>query len=187
MQKRILVIDDDLASVSAAKRLLNGAGYEVLVASNAADAEVELEHDDPVLVILSLATDGHSGLEICASIRDLAKDPMLPVLMIGSGDGPVVDVASALANGGDGFFQRPVPWGEVVAKVEAYLGVDSNKTQIGALSDMEAAGRIDLDAQDEGPSPEGAQREDAAEGAEAGAWEVTEPGRVEAPPEEEAP
>ncbi|MDF1561554.1 MAG: response regulator [Deltaproteobacteria bacterium] len=129
MPKRILVIDDDIASVSAARRILKEGGYEPVVASNAADAEVVIEHDDPALVILSLSTDEHSGLEICKTIRQQAKDPMLPVLMIGDGQGEVTDAASALANGGDGFFRRPVPWAEVAAKVDAYLGMDRDREQ----------------------------------------------------------
>ena len=117
MRKRILLIDDDIASVSAARRVLTEAGFDPILATNAADAEIALEHDDPQMVVLALETAGGSGLEICQSIRVQAADPALPILLIGDGSGDVVDTASALAAGGDGYFQRPVAWKRVVAKI----------------------------------------------------------------------
>ena len=136
MRKRILLIDDDIASVSAARRVLTEAGFDPILATNAADAEIALEHDDPQMVVLALATAGGSGLEICQSIRSEAADPALPILLVGDGTGDVVDTASALAAGGDGFFQRPVAWKRVVAKIESYLGVGEPSPRRASAADI---------------------------------------------------
>ncbi|RMG10752.1 MAG: DNA-binding response regulator, partial [Deltaproteobacteria bacterium] len=190
--KLILLIDDDIASVAAARRALTAAGFEPVLASNVADAEAVVLHDEPALVILSLATDGGSGLSILDAIREQADDPALPIILIGDGRGPVTDLTSALIHGADGYFERPVDWKQVVAKVESYLGArqapmpDSTE----GLAELEA---FDLDAEAEAPADgegtpaaEAPATEAVAPGEAAGGGAEEEEGTSEAEAPEEA-
>lgn len=82
-KKRILVIDDEPTALDVIKRIIEHAGYEVLLASNGQEG-VELFRKKPCdLVITDMVMPVKDGLQ---TILDLRVDaPDLPVVAISGG------------------------------------------------------------------------------------------------------
>jgi CheY-like chemotaxis protein len=79
MAKRILVADDEQSLRLLYGHALAEAGYEVLLASDAAEALDKVRGDAPDLVILDIKMPGMDGMEALYKILDIRRD--LPVVI----------------------------------------------------------------------------------------------------------
>ncbi len=81
-RKTILVADDAPRMRQVAARLLEEAGFEVLVASDGAEALARIRAEHPDLVLLDLLMPGMNGFEV---LREMQRDPRVrdtPVLVM---------------------------------------------------------------------------------------------------------
>ena len=79
--RRILIVDDMLASREALARILNHNGYETLQAMNGAEALAQLKKGKFDLVLLDQMMPEVDGLTFLAGIRRFPKWKHLPVIM----------------------------------------------------------------------------------------------------------
>ena len=79
--RRILIVDDMLASREALARILNHKGYETLQAMNGAEALAQLKKSKFDLVLLDQMMPEVDGLTFLAGIRRFPKWKHLPVIM----------------------------------------------------------------------------------------------------------
>ena len=80
MKPRILIVDDDAATLASLSRAFALEGYTALTASSAARALERLE-DEPVDAILSdVVMPEMDGLELLARLRERA--PEVPVILM---------------------------------------------------------------------------------------------------------
>src|SRR3954467_3016382 len=85
--RRILIVDDMLASREALARILNAHGYETIPAMNGAEALALLKKNKIDLVLLDQMMPEVDGLTFLAGIRRFPKWKNLPVLLLtGIGD-----------------------------------------------------------------------------------------------------
>jgi CheY-like chemotaxis protein len=110
----ILVVDDDAHSRTAVARLLSEEGYRTLVATDGEAAVAILATCQPDLVLTDLHMPRLGGRELVAWLR--REQPLTPVVVVSASAGPE-GVAEA-----DAFFTKPVPVGELLARIEALLG-----------------------------------------------------------------
>jgi DNA-binding response OmpR family regulator/nitrogen-specific signal transduction histidine kinase len=118
-RRRILFVDDDAAVVLFASRILNDAGFEVLVGGNGnvALATAAAEHLD--LVITDLVMPEREGLETIMRLRK--SHPWLPVIAIsGAFGGHFLKGASTL--GACAALSKPFSGDELLAAVRGALG-----------------------------------------------------------------
>jgi CheY-like chemotaxis protein len=82
---KILVVDDDPDVVEVTRIVLQSAGYEVVTASNGAEALAKVRAEQPDLMLLDVmmrtVTD---GLDACLALREDAVARYLPVVMLTS-------------------------------------------------------------------------------------------------------
>ena len=128
MSRRVLIIDDDLATVSAARRSLKAVGYQPMVAASRADAEAALEDGIVDLVVMSLGVEDGSGLDRFEELRRRPDMLVLPVLLIGDGTGNVCDEDSAVEYGADGYAGSPVDWKALAEGLGSYFGEGDQDT-----------------------------------------------------------
>ncbi len=121
MIKQILIVDDDISFVSAARRALKAAGYEPVLASNIADAETVMEQGSPHLILLSPSVGDGEGLFILELLRQGSDGDSLPVVFIGDGRGEIRDLESAKEHGGAGYLEKPMNWGRLMAELPGYF------------------------------------------------------------------
>lgn len=82
----ILAVDDSPIMQVAIKRALSEQ-YQVLIASNAKDALMLLHRTDVELLLLDVTMPEIDGLEVCRTVRSIAKFHDLPIIMVTAKDG----------------------------------------------------------------------------------------------------
>jgi DNA-binding response OmpR family regulator len=80
MKKRIFVVDDDPSVRESLRRVLEESGYEVEVASDGAEAQMNLNPTRIDLLILDINMPKRDGWDVLEEVRD--NHPLLPVVMI---------------------------------------------------------------------------------------------------------
>lgn len=117
MTRHILVIDPEATARAEVKQALVPHGYEVIEATDGAQAFQALEQNQPDLVLLDLVLPAVSGLEVLAHIRQTG---MLPVILLTSLDAEENKVRG-LRLGADDYVVKPFSPRELAARVEAVL------------------------------------------------------------------
>ena len=116
-RETILVVDDEPHIVELAKLYLENEGYQVVSASDGAQALDEVETEKPALIILDLMLPEIDGWEVCRQVR--AKSS-LPVIML-TARSDDVDKIVGLELGADDYVTKPFNPRELVARVKAVL------------------------------------------------------------------
>ena len=113
----ILVVDDDPQTLRFARDALTRAGYTALVTGEHAELSHIIRTEKPHLVLLDLMLPGTDGIELMASVPELAD---LPVVFI-SGYGRDETIAEALQAGAADYIVKPFSATELTARVGAVL------------------------------------------------------------------
>ena len=82
MPKKILVIDDEEILTITFVKLLEKAGYSVLVASRGEDAVIMAEEDNFDLIICDIRMPGQDGVSTMRQIKELRGKKETPVIFI---------------------------------------------------------------------------------------------------------
>ena len=114
---RILVVDDDPHTLRIAREALAKAGYTVVVTGEHTELSQIIRTENPRLVLLDLMLPGTDGIELMASVPELAD---LPVVFI-SGYGRDETIAEALQAGAADYIVKPFSPTELAARVGAAL------------------------------------------------------------------
>ncbi len=115
---RLLIVDDEAAFRRPLRRTLERGGYQVLEASNVAEARAVLEAEPVELVLCDVNMPGASGLELVRSIAAEHSDTAI-VMLTGVDDPAVAD--EALAIGAFGYLVKPVVGTEALINVASSL------------------------------------------------------------------
>lgn len=112
---KVLIIDDDPTHVKMLTFLLKDEGYEVINASNGAEALRHLKQHWVDMVILDVILPDMQGFEICRQIRETNR---VPILML-SARGATEDRVRGLLEGADDYLPKPCEPAEFIARVKA--------------------------------------------------------------------
>jgi len=115
--KLILVIDDESTVLQLQKRILEEAGYDVILAADGIYGMTLFDEKRPNLVLLDIKMSGPDGYQVLESIRQRSNIPV--IMMTGIRD--VDAIAKVLNLGADDFVMKPLRPGELVARVGAKL------------------------------------------------------------------
>jgi CheY-like chemotaxis protein len=110
-QRLILVVEDDEATRAFLLENLSADGYRAVGASSAGEGIRAIEVRRPSLVVLDLALEGSSGLELLDHVRHadgLASriDPDLPIIVL-TGRTRDADRVRSFARGADDHVNKP--------------------------------------------------------------------------------
>ncbi|OGD19345.1 MAG: hypothetical protein A2W03_18645 [Candidatus Aminicenantes bacterium RBG_16_63_16] len=83
-KKKILVADDDPATLKLLEIILSGAGYDVIQASSGNDAVALAREQKPDLIVLDILLPGMSGIHVAFQLREETATAGLPVIFISS-------------------------------------------------------------------------------------------------------
>ena len=115
----VLVADDNEVAQRLCRRVLEKAGYNVLVAGDGLEAVDIALAQSPVVVLMDVAMPGVDGLEAMRRIK-VAK-PKLPIV-IASAHSMASDRERFLAAGADDVLSKPFRLAELVEVVEKLAG-----------------------------------------------------------------
>jgi DNA-binding response OmpR family regulator len=114
---RILVVDDEPTLVATLTFNLEKEGYEVVSASDGAEAVEVVRQSHPDLVILDLMLGEMHGFEVCRTLR---KESNVPILIL-TARTDEVDKIVGLEIGADDYMTKPFSMKELLARVRARL------------------------------------------------------------------
>jgi len=117
MSERILVIDDDEATVWVVGTLLKHHGFEVFEAITPEEGLRLAYQRHPDLVLLDIMMPNMDGWEVCRRLRELSEVPIIFLTAKSS----VNDVVYGLELGADDYVVKPFDNQELVARVRANL------------------------------------------------------------------
>jgi len=84
MPAPILLVDDDLGTIASVKRALTRDGFEVVLATSAADAVIAFGHHLPALVVMSPNVEGGRAEVVLEELKLHPDAQLLKVLLLGS-------------------------------------------------------------------------------------------------------
>ncbi len=119
--QKVLVVEDDLDNRWVMVRLLTGAGYTALEASDGQEAVEIARREHPALIMMDLALPRLDGWEATRQIKSdpgLATIPILAVTAMTSDR----DEQRARAAGVDEYVTKPVRSSRIRAMVRRYVG-----------------------------------------------------------------
>ena len=108
--------EDDAALRSVLSRSLAGAGHEVLLAHNGAEALRVFPFAGPDAVILDIGLPDSDGRDVCLALRAGGLDA--PVLFLTARDG-VHDKVAGFESGADDYLTKPFELPELLVRITA--------------------------------------------------------------------
>jgi len=117
MTAKVLLTDDDEWLTKAVGLALEEVGYKVNIAHNGLEAIVQVQKDNPNLVILDVMLPRVDGWETCRRIREISN---APILMLTARDAEC-DEVKGLRSGADVYMTKPFALSVLLAQVEALL------------------------------------------------------------------
>jgi DNA-binding response OmpR family regulator len=142
MQEKILIIEDDVPLASLLCEYLTGHGYKVDVLNRGAEAKKRIVACRPNLVILDLMLPDVNGLDLCRSLREGFRGPILMLTAMKED----VDVVTGLELGADDYIGKPVAPRVLLARIRALLrrsssDLNSEMIDLGPLA-VNVPGRV---------------------------------------------
>jgi two-component system phosphate regulon response regulator PhoB len=117
---RVLVVEDESAIAELISINLRHAGYEVTIAHNADQAQVEVDGILPDLVILDWMLPGASGVSLAKAWRASARTRELPIIML-TARADENDKVLGFDAGADDYLTKPFSTKELLARMRAVL------------------------------------------------------------------
>lgn len=124
--KKVMVVEDDQATLEMIGTLLSDAGYEPVLLSRSDGVPERVISDRPDLILLDILIEPKHGMEVLASLAEM--EPRPPVILISAavkGVRQMEQIARAL--GCYAFVEKPFDVDELLQKIRS------------ALSEQEAA------------------------------------------------
>lgn len=121
---RILLVADDIAEISAVKRVLQRVGHQSVLAVNAADAAKVMAKESLLAAIISSTCEGGAGLQLASRLADDEAAADLPLLLLGeSAEAPqrVVQIS------------RPVDPAQLAEELKRALEASGGKKPVGRI------------------------------------------------------
>ncbi len=138
---RVLVVEDEESFRDALGFMLRKEGYDVEVASDGLAALEQYDRNGADLILLDLMLPGMSGTDVCKTIRQKSR---VPIIMVTAKD-TEIDKVVGLELGADDYVTKPFSSRELTARIKAVLrrGPDLDEPETGAVE----AGPVRMDVE----------------------------------------
>lgn len=142
MQEKILIVEDDVPLASLLSEYLSSQGFKIEVLHRGVNVKKRVVAGHPDLVILDLMLPDISGLDVCRSLREGWRGPILMLTAMKDD----VDVVTGLELGADDYLGKPVAPRVLLARVRALLrrsssDLNSEMIEVGPIT-IDVPGRI---------------------------------------------
>jgi two-component system KDP operon response regulator KdpE len=115
--RRVLVCDDEPQILRALRVVLREAGFDVVPAATAKEALDRAAVQPPDAAIIDLVLPDGDGIEVCKSLREWSRIPIIVLSAVGDEEEKV----RALEAGADDYVVKPFAPRELVARLQANL------------------------------------------------------------------
>src|SRR5277367_4420855 len=118
MTARILVVDDNAANRKLLEARLSAEYFDVLTATNGAEAIAICEKALCDIVLLDIMMPEMDGFEVCRRLKSHVSTAHLPIVMVTALDSPA-DRVRGLEAGADDFVTKPIDEMQLIARVRS--------------------------------------------------------------------
>jgi two-component system cell cycle response regulator len=138
MSARILVVDDIPANVKLLEARLSAEYFDVITASNGAEALEICVRSECDLILLDVMMPDMDGFEVCRRLKANPKTHFIPVVMVTALDSPS-DRVRGLEAGADDFLTKPVVDAVLIARVRSLtrLKMMTDELRMRAITSLE--------------------------------------------------
>ncbi len=126
----ILNVDDNDGARYAKNRILQGAGFEVVEATNGTDALELVKRLSPALVLLDVKLPDINGIEVCRRIKANPDSAMVLVLQTSAALTGRADKIRGLEGGADNYLAAPIEADELIANVNALVRMRQTQVEL---------------------------------------------------------
>jgi len=138
---RVLVIDDDETLQLLLRTVLSGEGFDVVSASDGAEALVMVSREVPDVIILDYLMPYMNGIEVLKTLRRMPQASGTPVILL-TGRELGISEREALEHGADHYMKKPFEVDSLVARVKAALDRSGSARGFSPLTGLPGNARI---------------------------------------------
>ncbi|MFO1498945.1 MAG: response regulator [Verrucomicrobiota bacterium] len=121
MKPKILIVDDEPDALELVGYNLKRAGFEVMAASDGAQALRKARSVLPDLIVLDVMLPEVDGLEVCRILRGDPPTATVPIIMLTAKAGEI-DRVLGLELGADDYLTKPFSPRELILRIRNVLG-----------------------------------------------------------------
>ncbi|MGB6638235.1 MAG: response regulator, partial [Bradyrhizobium sp.] len=138
MSARVLVVDDVPANVKLLEARLSAEYFDVLTASNGAEALAICARAECDIILLDVMMPDMDGFEVCRRLKSNPITHFIPVVMVTALDSPA-DRVRGLEAGADDFLTKPVSDIVLIARVRSLtrLKMMTDELRMRAITSLE--------------------------------------------------
>lgn len=125
--KTVLVVDDEKLVRWSIRQKLEAAGFDVIEAENAAEAQRQFQEHLPDIVTLDIRLPDENGLKVLLEMKRMS--PQTAIIMI-TAYGAVDDAVKALQIGAYDFLEKPVNFERLLHSVHNALEATSLRSEV---------------------------------------------------------
>jgi len=147
MSSTILIVDDEIAGLHTLESILDGQGYQIIMAQNGPEALEKTRALLPDVILLDVMMPGMDGFEVCRTIRN---DPLLaeiPIIMLTALDDRK-SLLIGLESGADDYITKPYDRYELRARLLGITRLNRYRKLLNERANLEVAHEKLLSAYD---------------------------------------
>lgn len=144
MDRKILIVDDEVDIREILQFNLENAGFNVECAASAEEA-LEMLTPDFALILLDVMMHGMSGFEMAQMLRQ-EKNNQIPIIFLTAKD-TQEDLLTGFSAGADDYIPKPFSIHEVIARVTAVLRRSAAAGTPAATQSLLKVGKVEIDQQ----------------------------------------
>jgi len=118
---KVMIIEDNKLNSRLTQKVLESAGWEVQIYSNAEAALDKVNIAQPDIILIDLQLPGISGYDFARQIRRFERFASIPIIAV-SANVREEDKSNASDSGCDGFIEKPINTRTLVQQIEEILG-----------------------------------------------------------------
>jgi two-component system OmpR family response regulator len=125
---KILIVDDDPATLLVASMALQYAGgYEVLLANSGADAIECAKENHPDAILIDFVMNDQDGLSVLRTLRNEAETGLIPIIFHTARTNPA-EIKNFLSSGAKGVISKPTNPLELGNEIKRILALGNDFT-----------------------------------------------------------
>ena len=117
MERKVVVVEDDINIAELLRLYLEKDGFSVTVTHDGAEGLRAAEEQKPDLVMLDIMLPGMDGWQVCKRLRQTSN---VPIIML-TAKGETEDKVQGLEMGADDYIVKPFEVKELLARIHAVL------------------------------------------------------------------
>lgn len=117
MQKKILIVDDDVAILEVVKAILTENGYAITTVQNGGMVVKKVREIKPDLILLDIWMSGHDGRDIARKLKSDKSTAKIPIIVVSAHNDAQL-IAKQLHV--DGFLPKPFDIDTLLTTVQTH-------------------------------------------------------------------